>query len=79
MIELAALLRRHRLTNMHRTWRELVRRAQRHVWPYGDFLAQLHVDLDEAMNDERDQESDAASVSGDGRRESSTTTKTRHN
>ena len=75
--ELDALLRRQTLAHTRRVWRELVQRAQRHVWSYGDFLALLCVDLDEAMTDEPDQESDAARVSGDSRPESSNTAKTR--
>jgi hypothetical protein len=75
--DLYALLERQNLANRRRVWRELVQTAQRHVWSYGDFLALLHVDFDEAMRDEPDQESDAVRASGNGRQESSTTTKTR--
>jgi hypothetical protein len=54
--ELDALLRHQHLANTRRVWRELVDRAQRHLWSYGDFLALLHVDLHEAMRDEPDQD-----------------------
>jgi hypothetical protein len=72
-----ALLRRQNLANTRRVWRELVHRAQRHLWSNGDFLALRHVDLDEAMKDEPDQESDVARESGHSRLEPSETTKTR--
>jgi hypothetical protein len=71
------LLRRQNLTNTRRVWRELVHRAQRHLWSNGDFLVRPQVDLDDAMNDETDQESDVAGGSGNSRLESSNVTKTK--